>query len=377
MNRIWYGASVLAMVALLVLSACAPAAAPAPSPSPAQPAPAPKALSAEEAAWVGVVEAAKKEGKLTTYSFNLVGDIGISVSRAFQERYGIKVDIVTGRGAEFLERVKTEKRMGKLVADMTDGSALHLKNMKKEGLTLNITKDLPVLREKDVWVADIFGLDPQDRHLLTFNFSIYTPYVNTKFVKPGEEPKVWKDYLDPKWKGKMVLTDHLISGGPYQYFVPALREKVIDEEFLKALNKQDVKFSTALPDEGGTLSRGERVISIRGVDIVYARFIAEGAPIKAIALEDGTILSSVTLSAYDGAPHSNAAKVFINWFLSQEGQTVYGKAATVASVRKDVANFLPKDAQVIPKRPILLTAEDNELATKLFRERWLAKLWGQ
>ncbi|MBI4287420.1 MAG: extracellular solute-binding protein [Chloroflexi bacterium] len=378
--------AIVGVVLFLVLAACSPKTAPAPAPNPqpgpAQSVPAARApaaapVSAEDAAWAKTLEAAKKEGKLTIYSYNFVGDIGLAMSRAFKDKYGITVDIVTGRGAEFLERLKTEKRVGNIVGDMTDGSALHLKNMKLDGLTVSVAGELPTLREKGVWVADIFGIDPNDKHVASFNFSIYTPWVNTNLVKPGEEPKTWKDYLDPKWKSKMVLTDFLVSGGAYQYFVPALREKVIDEEFLKALAKQDIRFSAALPDEGGLLARGERAISVRGVDIVFARFAAEGAPIKAIALTDGTVLSAVTTAALKGAPHPAAAKVFINWWLSQEGQSVYGKAASVTSVRKDVADFLPKAAQVTVTRPIILNNEYNEEATKLFREKWLAKLWGQ
>lgn len=366
-----------------LLAGCAPGVQPAPAPQQPAPqaapvAPAPAAsMTAEDAAWAKVVEAAKKEGKLTIYSYNFVGDIGLAMSEGFKNKYGIPVDIVTGRGAEFLERLKTEKRVGQVVGDMTDGSALHLKNMKLEGLTVSVADELPVLREKGVWVADIFGIDPQDKHVAAFNFSVYTPWINTNLVKPGEEPKVWKDYLDPKWKGKMVLTDLLVSGGAYQYFIPALREKVIDEAFLKALTTQDVRFSNALPDEGGILARGERALSIRGVDVVFARFAAEGAPIKAIALKDGTILSAVTTAALKGSAHPNAAKVFMNWFLSQEGQTVYGKAASLASVRKDVTNFLPQAARVTPERPIILTNDYNEEATQLFREKWLSKLWGK
>ena len=375
---------VAVVVALLALVSCAPKGTPPtfstpapviiPVPQTSQP---PKAVTPEEAAWAKVVEAAKKEGTLTTYSYNFVGDVGINMTRAFKERYGITLEIVTGRGAEFGERLKTEKRIGQMVADMTDGSALFVENMKVEGLTTSLAGELPVLREKDAFFADIFGVDPEYKHLIAFNFSTFTPWINTNLVKPGEEPKVWQDYLLPRWKGKMLLTDPMVSAGPYQYFIPPMREKVIDEEFLKALNKQDIRFTNSMPDEAGLLARGERALSIRGVDIVFARFATEGAPIKAIALNDGTVLSTVTTAAFKGTPHPNAAKVFINWFLSSEGQTVYGKAATVASVRKDVPNFLPVAARVTPARPILLTNEDNEKGAKLFREHYLEKLWGR
>lgn len=371
---------------LIILAACSPKTQPSPAapsvpsspqtvPTTTQPAPA--SVTPEQAAWNKVIEAAKKERMLTVYSYNFVGDIGIAANRAFKQKYGITIEFVTGRGAEFLERVKTEKRTGNVVADVAEGSSLHIENMKKEGLTLNVANALPVLREKDVWIADIFAMDPQDKQHYIFNFITYTPYINNQVIKPEEEPKVWQDILDPKWKGKMMVTDPTLSGGPYQFFVPLMREKIIDEEFLKNIYQQDIRFAASAPDEGGILSRKERVISIRGVDIVYSRFVAEGAPIKAIALSDSAVVSTVTATVYGSAPHPNAARLFVNWLLSPEGQTIYCKGASMPSVRKDVPNFLPKNAQISPKRLIFMTSEDNDQATKLFRERWLNKLWGR
>ncbi|MDO8636951.1 MAG: extracellular solute-binding protein [Dehalococcoidia bacterium] len=383
MKRFNYAVLLVGMAVLMVISACAPGS--TPTPAPAAPTPANTNIptsnvspsTSQDPAWDKIVEAAKKEGKLTIYSFNFVGDTGISIAKAFKEKYGITVEIITGRGAEFTERLKTEKRMGSILADVCDNNATNAKTMKKEGLTKSVAGELPVLREKGVWVADVLGIDPQDKHLISFNFTIYSPWVNTRLVKSGEEPKVWKDLLDPKWKSKMIATDTTTSPGLYQSFVPLIREKVVDTEFLKALYNQDLRFSSTIQDEAGLLARGDRAISIRGNDSVYSRFINEGAPIKVIDLSDGVVLSVISIVAFEGSPHPNAAKVFLNWLMSPEGQTTYGKSASAASARKDVPNFLPEAARLTPKNPILLTSEDTDESTKLFRERWLDKLWGR
>ena len=383
MKHFNYAVLLVGMAVLMVISACTPGS--TPTPTPAAPTPASTSIptsnvsppTSQDPAWDKIVEAAKKEGKLTIYSFNFVGDTGISIAKAFKEKYGITVEIITGRGAEFTERLKTEKRMGSILADVCDNNATNAKTMKKEGLTKSVAGELPVLREKGVWVADVLGIDPQDKHLISFNFTIYSPWVNTRLVKSGEEPKVWKDLLDPKWKGKMIATDTTTSPGLYQSFVPLIREKVVDTEFLKALYNQDLRFSSTIQDEAGLLARGDRAISIRGNDSVYSRYINEGAPIKIIDLSDGVVLSVISVVAFEGSPHPNAAKVFLNWLMSPEGQTAYGKPASAASARKDVPNFLPEAARLTPKNPILLTSEDTDESTKLFRERWLDKLWGR
>lgn len=376
----------IGVVAALLIStvfACAPkpTSSPIPAPKPIS-GPGPASLgssvtpSNQDAAWNRIVEAAKKEGKLTIYSFNLVGDIGITVGRAFKDAYGISLDIVTGRGAEFTERVKTEKRIGGLVADITEGNVSNIQNMKMEGLTTSYASDLPVLREKDVWVADILSMDPQDKHIIVFSFTIYSPYVNNNLVKPSEEPTTWKELLDPRWKGKMLLVEYTTSPGTIQQLAPLLREKVIDEEYLKALFKQDLRFTTNLPEAATLLARGERHLSIYA-SATFARFVADGAPIRAVELKDGTVLSVITMAPFGGGPHPNATKVFMNWFLSKEGQSVYSKAASGSPARKDVPSSLPKASQITPQRPIILTREDTDEAARLFRERWLNKLWGR
>ena len=374
----------IAAMAVLFVGACAPTAAPIPAtstpvttPTSNLSLPTSQSPTSQDAAWNKIVEAARKEGKLTNYSYNFVGDIGIAVSRAFKEKYGINMEIITGTTAPFMERLRMEKRTGNPVADVIDGNASGVTNMKKEGLTASVGDDLPSLREKNVWVADVLGLDPQDKHLVIFNFSTYAAWVNTNQVKPGQEPKIWRDLLDPKWKGQMLFSDYMTSSAPYEMIVALQREKVIDENFLKELYKQDIKFTTAAPEEGLLLSRGERTLSIRGPDIVYGRFLGEGAPIRAVALSDGTVLAGVTTAAFKDGPHPNASRVFLNWFLSPEGQTVYGRAAKVASVRKDVPNFLPQGAQVTLPKPIILTVADTQEAIKRYTERWLNNLWGR
>lgn len=370
---------------LLLATSCTPGATPVPTVVSATPQPITTVAPAsnlpsptsQDVAWQQIVEAAKKEGKLTIYSGNFTGDIGIALSRGFKERYSIQVDIISGRGTEFIQRLQTEKRMGSILADVEDTSGTNAKIMKQLGLTKSIAQELPVLREKDVWAADIYGLDPQDKHAIAFNFSTYSPFVNNNLVKVGEEPKVWKDLLDPRWKSKMMAINPTSSAGLINTFIPLMREKVIDEQYLKSLYAQDMQFTVSAPDEAARLSRGERPLSVADINISFAKFVAEGAPIRAIEMNDGMVMSPLPIVAFDGGPHPNAGKVFINWLLSPEGQTVWNKANGAPGVRKDVSNFLPKGAQTNPKRPIMQTNEDADEAGKLFQQQWLNKLWGR
>ena len=213
-------------------------------------------ISPEESAWNEVVAAAKKEGVVTAYSYSWRGDSGVAISRAFQSKFGIKVEIITGRGSEFTERLKTEQRIGGMIGDLYEGASTHAVNLKKGGLTANI-KGLPALKELNGFAVSPFVSDPEG-HIVAYNLYFYTPYINTDLVKSGEEPKIWKDLLDPKWKGKMLFASPSVSMGAYMQFWPLKAEGVIDMEYLKALGKQDILWTTGMMENMAMLGRGEK-----------------------------------------------------------------------------------------------------------------------
>ncbi|MBF8265709.1 MAG: Ferric transporter ATP-binding subunit, partial [Dehalococcoidia bacterium] len=239
------------LVLLIALTSCTPQTTPTPSTAtprpgtPIAPTSAPStgsAVSAEDAAFAKIVDAAKKEGKVTAYSFNWVGDTGLAVQKAFETKYGIKLDIITGRGAEFQERIKTEKRVRQQVGDFTEGSTLLNNSMKIDGLLADVSADMPALKEKGVWFAEPTAIDPQAKTVLLWRLIVFSPYVNTKEVKPADVPKSWKDFLDPKWAGKMSFTDPNIGPGTNQYMVVLMENGIWTEAYIKDLYKQKLVF---------------------------------------------------------------------------------------------------------------------------------------
>lgn len=365
--------SIAAAVATLLGSACAPAPVSPPSALPTS-APAPAALQPastprpEEAAWQKVVAEAKKEGRLTAYDFFLVGDVGLAVSRAFEARYGIQLEMIPGRGAEMLERMKTERRMGKMMADMVGGSSPNTINMKKEGLTAGVSGLLPVFREKDVWSVDPLALDPEG-HVMGFNFSNYHGYINTKLMKPEDAPRSLQDYLKPQWKGKIIARDPIISSAEYISFVPLLNRGIIDLAYVKALGEQNLRFHVSPVGSVEMLARGEAPLSLPLSDSTTGPTALTGAPIQAIPLAHGTLAYMSAIAAVKGAPHPNAALVYLNWRFSQEGQSVFGKAAGQASVRKDVTDFRSPAIRAPLKDVIVVTAKDMDDAAQMFQDK--------
>ena len=185
MKRLITGSLTLAITfVLLVLAACTPKAAPTPA-SPSAPAPvaatasqAVPAISPEQSAWDKVVEAAKNEGKVTFYNWYFTeGRGGMALASGFESKYGIKLEGIQGRGAEFIERLKTEKRIGQMVADVVEGSSLHLENMKLAEL-LKPTRDIPAMQEKDVWHM-VPNYHNKDAYYLNYQRMFLTMFMNT------------------------------------------------------------------------------------------------------------------------------------------------------------------------------------------------------
>ncbi len=378
MKKIWCRFAGLLIILSLIVS-CTPRATPIPAiATTSAPVSAPSSLptsqspTSQDAAWDKIVAAAKKEGKATIYAFNYMGDVGIAITNAFEKRYGIKVEIITGRGAEFVERLKTEKRMGQMTADFMDSSAAFLFNAKIAGLTIPLS-DLPVLQEKGVWDIEPKAMDPEAHVLAEYSF-IYSPWINTRLLTPEQAPRSLKDLLKPEWKGKIIGHDPNVSSATYNYFVPLINAGVVDWEYVRAMGRQDIRLTPGPVQAVQMLSRGELSLILMSADSTGAPFVNEGASIRAISWSEGSVAVAGGISVIKDAPHPNAALVFANWILSEEGQKVFGEAAKYPMIRKGV-DFRPVNARAPTTRLIVTTPKDIDDIARLIRERYIIELW--
>lgn len=361
---------------LLLVIACAPKAAPAPLPSsPAAPAGPPSATRAAPAApaseWDKVVEAAKKEGKITAYSFHFIGDVGTGVAKAFKDKYGIQIESISGPGMQLIERMRAEQRAGQGMADILTTGASIIFVAKTEGLTRPVGV-LPVLEEQGGWLG-FPPLDPE-RHVLNFMLTSQLPIINTNLVKPQDEPTAWQDLLGPQWKGKMAIADPAtIPNAAYVYLV--LQRKGVSKDYFTKLGQQDLKLVNTTRDISAAVARGEAALAWAASDATTGPFAVQGAPVKAIDMKEGIPLTSGgAVAMISNGPHPNATRLFINWLLSQEGQSLYTRLDPRLSVRKNVADPRPPSLRLIPKSPEVMSGKDEEEVGRIMRERELAKL---
>jgi iron(III) transport system substrate-binding protein len=293
--------------------------------------------------WERLIVAAKKEGKLS-----LAGPRGDERRRAltetFTKRYGIQVDYLGVGGPELPPRVQRERQAGLYLWDVfIAGTTTLLKGLKPIGALEPIEPALvlPEVKNPKNWRDGKLPFFDKDRvGLSIMQRAGQYLYVNTNLVKM-EEFKSWRDLLNPKWKGKILIgRDPRRSGYGQATFHFCYIHKDLGPDFIRKLAQQDLKLMLDDRTAALWLAQGTSPICICS-DLQTDRLIKEGLPIKAVEgrqLKEGTHVTSAfaNIALVNKAPRPNAARLYINWILSKEGGTVFSHATGDPSLRTDV-----------------------------------------
>lgn len=299
-----------------------------------------------EAGWEKTVKAAEQEGEVVIYKLGPDWEWN-----AFQKRFPkIKIVTVSGGGSETLQRVMAERRAGKFLADVVrlgGGTSTTLYKAKAlDPITPNFI--LPEVKDQKYWFEGKHHFnDIENRHIFLYAaFPLRLLAYNTKLVDPRAITS-FHDLLDPKWRGKITAKDPRDPGGGspllFIYYSPQL-----GPGYLKRL----------ITEGGLTLVRDERqqtdwlasgrypiAITAKPAEVEEAK--RQGLPVDVLdphaTKKDGVGLESggTMISLVNRAPHPNAAKVLINWFLSREGQLALQKGGPndpgPNSLREDIS----------------------------------------
>ena len=330
----WLISGVL-LAGLLALAACA-----GEKESPATPAP--TAGVAGPPGWDEIVAAAKKEGKLA-----LAGPLGDEVRKAlvdpFEKKYGISIEYMAQSGSEFVPRLKAERDAGQYLWDVyVGGTSTPITQFKPMGALdpLEPALMLPEVKDPKGWRDGKLPLVDKDRQVLgMLTYATEAFYYNPTLVKPGEI-KSYKDLLDPKWTGKIALFDPSIPGSGDAKFTFLYVQPDLGPDFIRALVKQISFVSRDYDQLMRGVAEGKFAFSLGGHKNVSGPMKKAGAPIDILPAsqikEGGSLHVGVgALALFNRAPHPNAAKLYINWLLSKEGQAGYTVGADLPSNRVD------------------------------------------
>ncbi len=296
-----------------------------------------------KAEWDKTLEAAKKEGKMMLYS-TPSNDVIRPLAKAFEEKYGIKVEWIVGRGEELTQRMQAEKTAGIRTADaIISGAITSLTVMKPRGLLgkLDAVLMLPEATDPKAWITT--GLPWVDKdHTSMMLLATFQRYVlrNTNLVQ-ANDITTYRDLLNPKWKGKIVMNDPRVTGAGNAFIsMLALNLWGVDgaKDFLRQLVKQEPVITRDRRLQVEWVARGKYPLSIATALESAVEFINVAAPVAFCKVKEGgkVGLGQGGLSNPDKTPHPNASKIFVNWLLTKEGQSVFSKSNGSPGVRKDI-----------------------------------------
>lgn len=325
-----------------ILFSCTPEIISSPKSAPITPAEiaSPEAVTgtAWEKEWLDTKNQAKKEGRLMGYS-SLGPEVRIALSDRFKKVFGIDIDWVAGSTATLPEKVLTERRNGLYLADFyVGGGDAPLLALKPQGALDQIEPMIiSEIVELDKWPDGKLPFLDKTHKILSFVNMVAAPVlINTNIVGKGEL-KHYNDFLDTKWKGKIVIMDPSISGsGSTWFYVQAVY--LLGLDYMRELVKQQPLIIRDQRLQAEWIAQGKYAIGVAPKISVVVEFLAAGAPLAEINVDpEYTTSSGGNLSLINRSPHPSATKLFINWLLTKEGQTLFTRSNNSPSRRSDVS----------------------------------------
>ena len=296
----------LALLAVGVL-ACAPSAPPAPGAGAAAP-----AGGAGSAALDQLYEAARKEGRLVIIGPG-VGDQQLLFD-TFQQRYrDVRIQPLTARGPEMIARLDSEIASGQRQLSVFSTALSTMYTTKKAGRfekwEPQSARGLPE-RYKD---ADGF-----------YYASSITPYgilVNTNLVPADQAPRTWKDLAHPRWRGKLIADDPRTAGGGQIVMAGFSHHPDLGWAFVESLKDLQIHFTRERPEIPNSVARGEYPVAMPVSVRDYLRLKEANAPVELYLPTIGACeCATGYVGVLAGAPHPNAAKLFLDFHFTEAGQ---------------------------------------------------------
>ncbi|GAA3981563.1 extracellular solute-binding protein [Thermobifida alba] len=300
-----------------------------------------------------LVEAAQNEGIVTWY-VSIPDEPVQAAAAAFEEEYGIPVEVVRMGSPVLAQRYSTERDSGQSVGDLVTIPEAHVLD---EYLEKGWIRELPADQVENMadWPEEALH---KDAYFLVNSQPIGVAYNTDKLSASDVES--WEDLLDPKLKGEIDTADPQ-SFLSWTELLRILKEEY-GEEFLEGLADNDIKkVDSAIP---GTqqVAAGESLTTFPSLPSVVNPLQESGAPVELAYLAPTTGVEQYTAVA-EGSPHPNAALLFANFLMSEKGQIALNEGFGISPLGELEGTLPEPEGYVTPDLSLALEEQDhlNEL----------------
>jgi iron(III) transport system substrate-binding protein len=338
----------------------------------------PARAAAPAPAWKDLVPAAKREAKVVVNTFP--GDGYGRALKAFTQAYPeIKLEHTSMHSQDFAPRILQERKANLYTWDV---------------VMIPTSTALQVLRPAGVWdpvrpvivqpeAKDDAGWDGgfergfsvvKDREL-SYGFIANRGggvTINTDLVKE-DQLRSFKDLLDPRWKGKLLLPDVRVMGDTF-WPMTAARLSMGDDVIKRLFVDQEPVLSRDTRQVADFMVRGRFPIAMGVNPVLLSQFRRQGlgGNLKLLRYpEIDTVNYSTTIWLVNKAPHPAAAAVFINWLLTREAQVHWAREVETNSRRVGVEPGNPEF--VVPKGARFFQVDAEENLPEVIKTQDIAK----
>jgi len=270
----------------------------------------------------------------------------------FNKKTGVKAEYTRISTTKFLSTVFTEFEAGKLLADIVQAPLPVMEQLRAGGVLAPYKS--PSAAGYPDWAKR------ENDGIYMFGIEYVGLIYNKDLVKPADVPKAYKDLTDPKWKNKIVMADPSIHPTTISWLV-ALKQNVFNNDetqwrdFLKGLAANTPMFVASFGPTPAPIASGEKAIGIS-----MPKYIVTNAPAPLDWARIEPLMGSPRAMGISAkAPHPNAAKKFVDYWLSKDAATILARDVGEYVLAPGV--FPPIDgidkAKVIPIEEL----SDNEL----------------
>jgi iron(III) transport system substrate-binding protein len=307
-----------------------------------------------------LIEAARKEGKLSFYSAMEL-NVSEKLAKTFEARYpGIAVRVERSGAERLFQRIGQENQSRIHAVDVVSSTdPAHFLTWKRDGWVA------PFVPEE---VAKHFPADQIDADGMNATVCAWliVPGYNTNQVKAEEAPKGFLDLLDPKWKGKIVKAHPSYSGAILTATFVLARD--LGWSYFEKLAQQRIMQVQSAADPPKKIAIGERAVQADGNDYSLILLKEAGQAVEPVYPAEGAPLIRVPTGVFASAPNPNAARLYDSFLFSAEAQQIlvdgYAQRSFHDQIKEKPGRIPFSQIKMLTSDPAVVEAQTEEIKAR-------------